>query len=254
MRRRLIVWMMLGAVASLSGCAKKEEPAPVATASPCDSVNVLSDAEKAAGWELLFDGKTLTGWHGFNGQSVQAWKIEDCLLKTVGTEGNYGSDKRADLVTDRAFENFEISIDWKTSKGGNSGIMYAVVEDPKYEAPWVTGPEYQFIDEVGFPEKLEDWQLAGADYAMHPPSLQKDLKPVGEWNTTRIIVNGTHVEYWLNSSKTVDFERWTPEWKKLRETGKWKEYPDYGIAKTGKIAIQDHGSVFWFRNIKLRRL
>jgi hypothetical protein len=227
---------------------------PARAAGSCDGTNVLSPAEKAAGWTLLFDGKTLAGWHGYNGQGLRAWAIEDCALKSVGTEGNYGSDKRADLVTDREFTDFEVSVDWKTSKGGNSGLMYGVVEDKKYDAPWKTGPEYQFIDDVGFPEKLEEWQKAGANYAMHLPNAQKQLKPVGEWNNTRIVVRGPHVEHWLNGKKILEFERWTPEWQKLRDSGKWKEAPDYGLAKTGRIVLQDHGSVFWFRNVKIRTI
>ncbi len=140
------------------------------------------------------------------------------------------------------------------SKGGNSGIMYGVVEAEKYDAAWKTGPEYQLIDDVGFPEKLEEWQKAGANYAMHLPNAEKRLKPVGEWNNSRIVVNGTHVEHWLNGRKILEFERWTPEWRKLRDSGKWKDAPDYGLAKTGRIVLQDHGSGFWFRNIKLRPL
>lgn len=247
MRNGLYVLVLSGFLSGMMGCGQGGQQA-----SPCATVNVLSDAEKGAGWELLFDGKTTNGWHGYNGQSIKAWTIEDCALKTVGTEGNYGSDKRADLVTDKQYENFEFSIDWKATKGGNSGFMYAIVEDAKYEAPWMTGPEYQFIDDLGFPEKLEPGQLAGADYGMHPPSAQKELKPVGEWNTTKLVVNGPHVEHWLNGQKVVEFERWNDEWNKLKNEGKWKEYPDYGLAKIGRIAIQDHGSVFWFRNIKIR--
>lgn len=225
-------------------------------AGSCEGENVLSPAEKAAGWTLLFDGKTMAGWHGYNGQALQAWAIEDCALKSVGTEGNYGSDKRADLVTDREFTDFEISIDWKASKGGNSGLVYGVVEDKKYKAAWETGPEYQFLDDVGFPEKLEPWQLAGANYAMHLPNAQKQLRPVGEWNNSRIVVDGTHVEHWLNGKKILEFERWNDEWKKLRNAGKWKEkdYPDWGMAKTGRLVLQDHGSVFWFRNVKVRTI
>ena len=248
MNHRTLGRLFLGAAVVTAG-----GPAAVHAAS-CEGVNVLSSAEKSAGWQLLFDGKDTSGWHGYNGQSTKSWVTEDCALKTVGTEGNYGSDKRADLVTDREFTNFEISIDWKATRGGNSGIMYAVVEDRKYDAPWKTGPEYQLIDDVGFPEKLEPWQLAGADYAMHLPNKEKRLKPVGEWNNTRILVNGTHVEHWLNGKKILEFERWTDEWKKLRDAGKWKEAPDYGLAKTGRIALQDHGSVFWFRNVKIRPL
>ncbi len=238
----------------LVACSKTESPTQQVATDPCAGVNVLTQAEVAEGWQLLFDGKSTGGWHGYNGQSTGSWAIDDCSLKTVGTEGNYGSDLRADLVTDKEYENFEISIDWKATKGGNSGLMYDVVEDPKYKAAWMTGPEYQFIDDIGFPEKLEDWQLAGADYAMHLPNDQKELKPVGEWNTSKIVANGPHVEHWLNGRKILEFERWTDEWQRLRDSGKWKDAPDYGLAKKGRIALQDHGSVFWFRNIKIREL
>jgi hypothetical protein len=225
------------------------------SAAACEGANTLTPAEKAAGWQLLFDGRSLTGWHGYNKQSIAAWKVEGCTLKTTGTEGNYGSDKRADLVTDAEYTNFELAIDWKATKGGNSGVIYGVVEDPKYDAPWKTGPEYQFIDDIGFPDKLEPWQKAGANYAMHlPDDAKKVLKPVGEWNTTKIVVNGQHVEHWLNGKKILEFERWTPAWNALRDSGKWKEAPDYGKAKTGRIAIQDHGSIFWFKDVKIRPL
>jgi hypothetical protein len=224
------------------------------SAASCQGQNSLTPAEQAAGWLLLFDGKSMAGWHGYNGRTTQSWVIEECALKTVGTEGNYGSDLRADLVTDRELTSFELSLEWKASKGGNSGVMYGVVEDERYDAPWKTGPEYQLIDDVGFPEKLEEWQKAGADYAMHLPNEQKQLKPVGEWNETRMVVNGTRVEHWLNGTKILEFERWNDEWKRLRDAGKWKDAPDYGLAKTGRVVLQDHGSVFWFRNIKVRPL
>jgi len=246
--------MLMVLIAGAIACGRVERKAGQSVAGDCSAVNVLTEPEKAEGWELIFDGKDLDGWHGYNGQSIGSWAIEDCALKSVGTEGNYGSDLRADLVTDKQYENFEISIDWKASKGGNSGLMYGVVEDPKYQAAWMTGPEYQFIDEVGFPEKLEEGQKAGVDYGMHLASGQKNLKPVGEWNNSRILVNGTHVEHWLNGAKLLEFERWNDEWKKLRESAKWKEYPDYGLAKVGHIVLQDHGSVFWFRNIKIREI
>ncbi len=227
---------------------------PGATQTACQGQNALSAAEKTAGWVLLFDGATAKGWHGYNGQKTPAWSIADCALHSAGTEGNYGSDMRADLATDKEYTSFELAIEWKASKGGNSGVMYGVVEDPKYKAAWMTGPEYQFIDDVGFPQKLEDWQKAGANYAMHLPNDQKQLKPVGEWNSTRIVVSGPHVEHWLNGKKILEFERWNDAWKKLRDSGKWKDAPDYGSAATGRIVLQDHGSAFWFRNVKLRPL
>jgi hypothetical protein len=238
-----------GARAQAAGAAPSAQPPT------CASVNVLTPAEQAAGWQLLFNGTGTSGWHGYNKQAIDSWTIENCALKTVGTEGNYGSDKRPDLVTDRDFTNFELTLDWKATRGGNSGVMYGVVEDSKYDAPWKTGPEYQLIDDVGFPQKLEPWQKAGANYGMHlPDDAKKTLKPVGQWNTTRIVVNGAHVEHWLNGKKILEFERWTPAWNALRDAGKWKEAPDYGKAKTGRIALQDHGSVFWFRNIKIRSI
>lgn len=249
-------WVLLAAWAAVFGflsCTQAPRETTQTTA-PCGSANSLSAEEQAAGWVLLFDGSSKSGWHGYNGQSTEAWVVDDCSLKSVGTEGNYGSDLRADLVTDKEYVNFEISIDWKATKGGNSGLMYGVVEDPKYKAAWMTGPEYQFVDDVGFPSKLEEWQKAGANYAMHLPNDQKELKPVGEWNNTRIVVHNQHVEHWLNGKRILAFERWNDDWQKLRDSGKWKEAPDYGLAKSGRIAIQDHGSTFWFRNIKLREL
>jgi 3-keto-disaccharide hydrolase len=246
-----LVCAFLLAATSAQTSPSRAQPA---TAS-CGGVNVLAPEEKAAGWLLLFDGNSMSGWHGYNKQALDSWTVDDCALKTRGTEGNYGSDKRADLVTDKEYTNFELTLDWKATKGGNSGVIYGVVEDPKYDAPWKTGPEYQLIDDIDFPHPLEPWQKAGANYAMHlPDPAKKRLKPVGEWNTTRIVVNGAHVEHWLNGAKILEFERWTPEWQKLRDSGKWKEAPDYGKAKTGRIALQDHGSIFWFRNVKIRPL
>jgi hypothetical protein len=249
MKSRVSLFLSLSAIL-VSGSAGSAAAQPAS----CQGQNVLTAAEASLGWVALFDGATLKGWHGYNGRAIPAWSVADCALHSAGTEGNYGSDLRADLVTDEAFTNFELSIDWKASKGGNSGLLYAVVEDKKYKAAWETGPEYQFLDDVGFPEKLEPWQLAGADYAMYLPNAEKQLKPVGEWNNSRIVVKGSHVEHWLNGKKILEFERWSDDWKKRKDTGKWKEYKDYGKAATGRIVLQDHGSAFWFRNVKLRPL
>ena len=144
--------------------------------------------------------------------------------------------------------------EWKISKEGNSGVLYHVVEDAKYSGPYQTGPEYQLIDDVGFPQKLEEWQKTGADYAMNVPNESKKLKPVGEWNTSKIVFNKGHVEHWLNEAKIVEFRAWDAEWTKKKTTGKWKDYPDYGLAKTGLIALQDHGHKTFFKNIMIKEL
>lgn len=214
----------------------------------CDSTKNAQSTGKTIS---LFDGKTFNGWHNYNGTgTVKSWTIEDGALVCLGTAADaHGGD----IVTDGEYENFELSWEWKISKGGNSGVMYHVIESPKYSAPYQTGPEYQVIDDVGFPAKLEDWQKAGADYAMTVANDKKKLKPVGEWNTSKIIYNRGAVEHWLNGALIVSFKRDT-QWETLRKTGKWKDYPDYASAKKGKIALQDHGNKAYFKNIKLKEL
>lgn len=222
-----------------------------ASAPTAQQFNALTPAEKAVGWRLLFDGRSLTGWHAFGKSSAgapgkaQGWDIVDGTLVAMG-KGTASTD---DIVTDDEFGNFELVADWKVGPQANSGIFYGVVEQGT-KAIYETGPEYQLIDEDGWPDKLEDWQKNGADYAMHPP-LVKSAKPAGQWNHTRILVNGTHVQLFLNGAATADFERWTPEWEQLKKTGKWKDYPKYGVAKSGRIGLQNHGNVVTFRDIKI---
>ena len=209
-------------------------------------------AEEASEWIVLFDGSSTEGWRGFNQESLpENWVIEDGTLKSLGTGGDIGGDI---VYGARPFEDFELSLDWKISEGGNSGIFYHVVEGEQYHAPYDNAPEYQLIDDIGFPEKLEDWQKVGADYAMYPPGPEKKVKNAGEWNTSRIVFTKEKAEYWLNGQKVVEFVPWSDDWNQRRESGKWKDFPDYGKAKTGLIGLQDHGSFIWFRNIKIREL
>lgn len=211
-------------------------------------------AEEASEWISLFDGATLEGWHGFNKtEPVDNWIVEDSVLTCLGKTG--GADIGGDIVTAREFANFELEWEWKIAPGGNSGLMYHVIEDPKYQAPYETGPEYQLIDDIGFPGTLEDWQQAGANYAMNPADeSKKQLNPVGEWNHSRIVYDNGQVEHWLNGAKIVDFEEGTPAWETERTEGKWKDFPDYKITNNGRIALQDHGDRAWFRNIRIKEL
>ena len=212
--------------------------------------NVLTKSEKNNGWKLLFDGKTLNGWRMYQNKLTDCWGAKNGELYCKGSETNK-TDLRTDIITAEQYGDFELSIDWKIAPESNSGIMYHVTE--QYDVPYLSGPEYQIIDDIGFPEKLEDWQKTGADYAMYPAST-RPTNPVGQYNTSRIIVKGAHREYWLNNVKVVDFEAWTPEWNKQKATGKWKNAPGYGIAKNGYICLQDHGGGVWFKNIKIRKL
>ncbi|MEO8713302.1 MAG: DUF1080 domain-containing protein [Parafilimonas sp.] len=212
--------------------------------------NQLTVKEKENGWQLLFDGKTLDGWRTFKNKPGK-WKTEN------GAICSYTADNgEADLITDDMYENFELDIDWKISAEGNSGILYLVTED--YDATYLSGPEYQLIDDAGYPEKIEDWQRTGANYAMNAPAVNAAKKP-GEWNTTKIIVNKGHVEHWLNGEKVVEYNLWSDEWKKNKAAGKWKDDAGYGASKTGHIALQSsHSGIntsgICFRNIKLKQL
>jgi hypothetical protein len=209
--------------------------------------NTLSEAEKKAGWILLFDGQTTNGWRPYHNQPAKGWEIAAGQLHCK--EGQL--ETRADLITTAQYDNFELTFDWKINKGFNSGVIYRSEEGDG--ATYETGPEYQLIDDEGYPEKLEDWQKSGSDYAMHPPS-EIAAKPAGEYNHTKILVNGAHVEHWLNGKKVVDFNLWTPAWNELKAKSKWKDAKKYGMIKKGHIALQDHGGGIWFKNIKLRKL
>ncbi|MDO9255924.1 MAG: DUF1080 domain-containing protein [Bacteroidales bacterium] len=214
--------------------------------------NSLSKKEIKQGWQMLFDGQTLNGWKGYNSDKMfSCWSVANGELVCQG-EG--GSVTAGDIITVANFDNFELCLEWSISKAGNSGIFYHVLEGGKYHAAYETAPEYQLIDDLGWPDKLEEWQKTGADYAMTNTTKDKKLMPVGEWNHSRIIYNKGHVEYWLNGMKVVEFQAYSPEWEKLRSSGKWKEYPDYAISKTGHIGLQNHGSGVKFRNIKARKL
>ena len=216
-----------------------------------DKQNVLTNQEKLDGWQLLFDGKDLSGWKNYNAPEISGWSVEKGCLAASGT----GSDMTGYIITKQQYDNFDLLFDWKIAAEGNSGVLYHVIENKKFKTPYVTGPEYQLLDDVGFPEKVEPWQLTGADYAMHlaDPAVKK-LNPVGQWNSSRIVFDNGHVEHWLNSKKIVEFEAWTPEWFKLKDSGKWAGMPEYGLSETGFIALQDHGSKVWFRNMKIKVL
>ena len=203
-------------------------------------------------WQILFDGSSTDGWRGYNKESLPSgWVIEDGTLKALGQGGDIGGDI---VYGAEAFENFELSLEWKIAEGGNSGLFYHVLEGEQYAAPYQNAPEYQLIDDIGYPDPLQPWQSVGADYAMYDPAPDKKVRPSGEWNQTRILFTTEKVEYWLNGVKTVEFVPWSDDWNTKRMAGKWKDYPDYGKAKSGYIGLQDHGGVTWFRNVKIRKL
>jgi hypothetical protein len=212
--------------------------------------NTLTDKEKKDGWKLLFDGTTTKGWKTFNSDSaVTAWKVADgaLMLDSSAKKG------RGDLITDRAYENYELSVDWKISACGNSGIIFNVVEDKKYRATYLTGPEMQVLDNTCHPDAKIIKHRAGDLYDLITSS-KETVKPAGEWNTAKLISNHGKMEFWLNGTKAVSFTMHTPEWDKMVAASKFKTMPDFGKATKGHIALQDHGDQVWYRNVKIKEL
>jgi hypothetical protein len=194
----------------------------------------------------LFNGKNLDGWRFYKNKENNSWEVTtDGLLHCKRFDGN---EKRADLVTDTEFENFELTWDWKISHQGNSGVMFGVVEI--YDEPYLSGPEYQLLDDVGYPGRIEDWQKTASNYAMH---VAAEAKPTlaGEWNSSKILVNQSHVEHWLNGTKVVEYELGSEDWKARKEKSKWSGAIGYGASKKGRICLQDHGGEVWFKNISI---
>lgn len=212
--------------------------------------NTLTDKEKKQGWTLLFDGQSTTGWRTFNEQSAgSGWKVEDGTL-TLNSESKEG---RGDLLTEKTFENYELSIEWKISKCGNSGIIFNVVEDPKYKATYVTGPEMQVLDNTCHPDAKIIKHRAGDLYDLISSS-KETVKPAGEWNVAKIVSDHGKMQFWLNGVKVVTFTMHDAAWDKMVAESKFKTMPDFGKVSGGHIALQDHGDQVWYRNIKIREL
>jgi Domain of Unknown Function (DUF1080) len=206
--------------------------------------NTLTPAERSEGWRLLFDGKTLDGWRAFTATAPPAgWNAIDGALARVGPGG--------DILTVDEFDSFELRLQWRISPGGNSGIFFHVGLDGEYV--WSTGPEMQVLDNAGHADGKAPQTSAGSNYALHAPA--RDVtRPVGQWNDVRLLVKGPHVEHWLNDVKILEYELWSPDWEARVKASKFGIVPRYGRAKTGRIALQDHGDPVWYRSIKIRRL
>lgn len=216
----------------------------VTQVSSSSEVNSLSEEQKADGWQLLFDGKSTEGWHTFQKDKLEGWQAADGTLFTAGKNG--------DIVSDKQYEHFELVADWKIEDKGNSGIFFYVVESPEYKRVYETGPEFQIIDDVNYPQTLKDSQKTGANSDVQAPTSFPSNKP-GEWNTTRILVNKGHVEHWLNGQKILEYEFDSPEWEELVSKSKFAGL-DYAKVRKGHIAFQDHGDPVAYRNIKIREL
>lgn len=195
-------------------------------------------------WKSLLD-EAGTGWRGYRQSSLPAgWKVIDRALTRVGTGGDivYGAEQ---------FVDFELELEWKIQPKGNSGIFFRASETT--ERIYENAPEIQVLDNIGHPDNKTDFTVAGSNYALHP-APRDAVKPVGEWNTIRLVVRGSHVEHWLNGRQVVSYELWSPDWEAKVKASKFVEWPSYGRAAKGYIGLQDHGDWVAYRRIRVRSL
>lgn len=253
MNRSIYFFILVSAFFSFLACSQNQSTDPMTLWSELDheaQANTLTPGEKNNHWQLLFDGHSFNGWHGYNMEGIpDSWIVEDSAL-TMTTVGGHESQ---DIITDKTYKDFAFCFEYKLTEAANSGIIFQIKEDPTYRFPYETGPEFQIIDQKGWPGKLEEWQISGANYAMYVP-VKKPYKPVGEWNEGMIIVKDNHVTQLLNGEIVVEYEKYSDEWNELRNSGKWSDYPDYGKFDEGYISLQNHGTKVWFRDLKMKEL
>jgi hypothetical protein len=214
----------------------------IASAAPS---NQLTTEEQAAGWKLLFDGKTTQGWHAFRQQSMpgHTWVVEDEWLHCLGKSGD-------DILSEAEFDQFDLQWEWKMNPGGNSGVKYFVLETRNH----VVGHEYQIVDDETEPDGKKPKHVTASFYDVLAPTVKTPMRPMGELNQSRILVQGNHVEHWLNGVKVLEYECGSEAVKAGVAQSKFKNTPDFGNRLKGHILLQAHGGSIWFRNVKIRDL
>lgn len=224
--------------------------------------NKLTKVEKKEGWKLLFNGKSLKGWRGFGLKNApDGWIVEEGTIKILPkTDWPRQADGQpilgADLITVETFNNFELAWDWKIGSGGNSGVKYNVSEELSTVYPpkgCALGFEYQMMDDSGLSGRSMH-NSTGALYDLVPPADDKLLKPVGEFNTSRILFKGNHVEHWLNGKRVLEYYMDSSSFDSLIQKSKFNYIPGFADKKKGHIVLQDHAEEAWFKNIKIRKL
>jgi hypothetical protein len=246
------VIVVAAAAVTLGAQAPTAPKAPAAPKAPRPA-NELTAAEKAQGWKLLFDGKTTGGWRGFNKPDFPkgGWTVQDGWLKNAASthQDKFGG---GDIVTTDTFDNFDLRFEWRISQGGNSGVKYLVDETRKGGA---IAHEYQIIDDVRHADaKIGPHRQTAALYDVIPAPADKPVKPAGEVNEGRIVVDGNHVEHWLNGRKLIEYELDSAALKAGKEKSKFKDVPGWESKLRGPILLQDHGDEVAFRNIRIREL
>jgi hypothetical protein len=211
-------------------------------------------SKKKGGWTDLFDGRTKKGWHVYlNKTDGSAWQVKDGMLMLDPVKKDGKTIGGGDLVTDATYENYHFSIEWKVEAKANSGIIFNIKEDQKYEHTWHTGMEMQVLDNDGHPDGKIKTHRAGNLYDLIA-GPDEPVKPVGEWNKAEIILYKGNLELRMNDQKVVSTTLWDDKWKALVAGSKFKSKKDFATFTSGHIGIQDHGDKVWFRNIKIKKL
>jgi len=251
---------------TLTSCGEKKksseenQDATVAEVVAVAKVNELSQKEKDEGWKLLFDGKTTEGWRGYDKDSFPSngWVVEDGAIKVQGS-GSGEAGGGGDIIYDEQFKDFELTLEWKVSEGGNSGIFY-LAKEIEGEPIYTSAPEMQILDNDKHPDARlgkDGNRQAGSLYDLIPAKPQ-NAKPVGEWNKISILVYRGTVVHNQNGENVVEYHLWTDNWKEMVKNSKFKDWENFlnagGEEKQGFIGLQDHGDDVWFRNIKIKRL
>ena len=214
------------------------------TAKALDTTTATAQTQQAA-WRPLFDGSSLDAWRGYKSEKVpDGWVIAvGTLTKTKPAE---------DLITKDSFGDFELEFEWELGTGGNAGVFYRGTEE--YDHIYWSAPEYQLLDDANAPDGRNRLTSAASAFGLYAPPAGV-VKPAGEWNTSRIVAKGAHVEHWLNGQKVVEYELWSPDWEAKVKASKFKDWPNFGRAKRGHIALQgDHAGTLGFRNIRIRNI
>lgn len=227
-----------------------------ASAQNTNAHNTLTAEERADGWELLFDGETTDGWRGYNDDTFPetGWTIDDGVLTIQGSDGGV-SGSGGDIVTTETYDDFVLKLEWKISKGGNSGIFYRALEQPDQAIYW-SAPEMQVLDNANHPDadRGEDGnRKAGSLYDLIPADPQT-FTGHGEWQDVMIVADGNHIEHWLNGEKVLEYNLWTPHWYQMIRDSKFRDHPEFGDMREGLIGLQDHGTTAHFRNIMIKEL
>lgn len=208
---------------------------------------LISHQEAREGFVPLFDGKTMNGWKGWRSDSIATgWSIQDGAMMVTPGRGTHG-----DIITTERFGDFDLRLEWKVEKGGNSGVFYRCREYFKYA--WYSGPEMQVLDNDNHADGKKPETSAGSCYAMYPPTKMV-AKPAMEWNEARVVAVGDHIEHWLNGVKILEYTLNSPDWVARLEKAKFKPMTCYGQFPAGSIGLQDHGNRVWFRNIRIKRM